>query len=147
MTSSDFLNLAVRLSNSSHEADLRTSVSRAYYGAYHAVLEFLRSCGVNLPPSPDSHKKVRWFLDEAGYAAASLASRHLDSLRTDRNEADYDLLSHRFRTRSDVAMSVQGAKDVVDALALCATGDGGSSLRENVRKYATDVLKIPIDEL
>jgi hypothetical protein len=32
MKSSDFLNLAVRLPNSSEEADLRTSVSRCYYG-------------------------------------------------------------------------------------------------------------------
>ena len=70
MKSNEFLSLAIRLANSDDEADLRTSVCRSYYGAYLAAIEFLDECGVRLPPSVDSHKKVRWCLDEARHVAS-----------------------------------------------------------------------------
>lgn len=146
MRSSDFLALAFRLSSSTEEADLRTCVSRAYYGAYRAAIEFLENCGVTLPRSVDSHTKFRWCLDEAKHPAASLASAQLDSLRLDRNQADYDLRNKRFQKRSNVVMSLQGARDVVDALATCNTAADRLILAENIRKYAKNVLNLPAGE-
>lgn len=49
MDPAEFISLALRLSTSHREADLRTAVSRAYYGAFHLVRELLEDCGV----SPD----------------------------------------------------------------------------------------------
>ena len=145
MKSNEFLSLAIRLANSDDEADLRTSVSRSYYGAYHAAIEFLDECGVRLPPSVDSQKKVRWCLDEARHVAASLASRHLDSLRSDWNEADYDLRSRRFCDRANIALSLQGAGDVIDAIGACKS-DSDLQWREHVRKYAKEVLRLSVGE-
>jgi hypothetical protein len=48
MTGGDFLNCAERLAKSSDEADLRTAISRAYYGAYHMAVSLLRNQGVRL---------------------------------------------------------------------------------------------------
>lgn len=144
MKSTDFLNVAIRLSNSSEEGDLRTSVSRCYYGAYHTAVEFLEGCGIKLPESSDCHEKVRWCMDQAGHVSALEASRELNSLRSDRNEADYDLRSQRFRRRQNVAMSVQAAKAAVIAIGCVTDEPEYSTIRNKIRSYARDVLKLSV---
>lgn len=49
MNPADFIALAVKLSNSQEEADLRTAVSRAYYGAFHSARQLLEECGIGFP--------------------------------------------------------------------------------------------------
>lgn len=88
MTGDDFLNLAIRLANSDLEADIRTSVSRSYYGAFHKALEFLARCDVQLPRSADAHEKLQWCLDQSADKTAKDAARKLDTLRAERNLAD-----------------------------------------------------------
>jgi hypothetical protein len=49
MNSADFISLAIKLSNSQQEVELRTAVSRAFYGAFHSVRELLEECGIAFP--------------------------------------------------------------------------------------------------
>ena len=51
MEGTDFLQLAIRLSAGVTEAEWRSAVSRAYYGAFHVARQFVESCGVTLPRS------------------------------------------------------------------------------------------------
>ncbi|HEX7380161.1 MAG TPA: hypothetical protein VF278_23775, partial [Pirellulales bacterium] len=69
MSPNDFVSLAVKLSNSAHEAELRTAVSRAYYGAFHSARDLLEDCGISFPPKEllgaDVHRKIRFCLESA----------------------------------------------------------------------------------
>lgn len=44
MNPASFISLAVKLSNGRQEAELRTPVSRADYGAFHSARELLEDC-------------------------------------------------------------------------------------------------------
>ena len=90
----DFLDLAEHLLSHGTEAALRTAVSRAYYGAFHRAVLLIREMGVALPIGPESHQKVRFCLMEAGDASSLYAGDMLQSLRQDRNVADYDLIDN-----------------------------------------------------
>jgi hypothetical protein len=53
-----FLHLAIRLSAGKTEAELRTSVSRSYYGAFHVARALVVNCGVILPETAEAHRKL-----------------------------------------------------------------------------------------
>ena len=150
MNPTDFIGLAIKLSNSSQEAELRTAVSRAYYGAFHSARGLLEECGIDFPPQElfgaDIHRKVRFCLANAGNADAALVAGRLGSLRRQRNMADYDLKTDKFArpNRKNVGASLQTAKDVIDALDRCRDEPTCDQLRETVRAYARDVLRLLI---
>jgi uncharacterized protein (UPF0332 family) len=150
MNGNEFVSLAIKLSNSQHEAELRTAVSRAYYGAFHSARELIVDCGIAFPRKDllgsDIHRKVRFCLANAGHPDAISIANNLDSLRRQRNLADYDLATGKFtalhvrqvRTTLDIAI------EIVDALQRCRTADTFSQFRQSVRGYAHDVLRLPL---
>lgn len=147
MDPADFITLAIKLSNSRGEAELRSAVSRAYYGAFHLAREFVEDCGVHLPRkemyAAEVHAKVRFCLNQGNEDAAHAANR-LGSLRDSRNRADYDLKMDRFSNSSNARRAVGIAQEIVDALQRCRSEPDFSIVRENVRKYARDVLRMPL---
>lgn len=96
----EFISLAIRLSSSSRESDLRSAISRAYYGAYHVAGELLEGCGIVFSGKElygaDVHRKVRFCLRESGNHDAAKAGEKLGSLRDERNQADYALKLRKF---------------------------------------------------
>lgn len=152
MNPTDFISLAVRLSGSRQEADLRTAVSRAYYGAFHAARELLEQCGVGFPAKElfgaDVDTKVRFCLANTGDADASLIANKLSDLRSQRNFADYDLKSDRFSPAhpKNVTVCSQLAIEIVDWLEQCRSEPSFGSFRDKVRAYARDVLRLPIND-
>lgn len=152
MNSADFVSLAVKLSNGRQEAELRTAVSRAYYGAFHSARELLEECGVSFPAKElfgaDVHRKLRFCLANAENADAALISNRLNYLRRRRNTADYDLKTDRFALAHDknVRASIMTAIEIVDALQRCRTADTFSQFRKLVRRYARDVLRLPVSD-
>ena len=149
MDPADFISLAIRLSNSHREADLRTAVSRAYYGTFHLARKLLEDCGVYLSGKEryktEAHQKVRFCLGESDNEEAVLVSKKLGSLRDRRNEADYDLDATTFRHPSNVTVEVQIARQIVDGILRCRAEPAFSELREKVRTYARDVLRLPVE--
>lgn len=145
----DFIALAIRLSNSQNEADLRSAVSRAYYGAFHIARQFLVDCGLRFPPkeayAAEIHRKVRFCLSESGNAAAMIASGSLRLLRNQRNEADYDLDSKAFKNAAGVAVMVRVAPEIADGIQRCHAEPAFSEARDKIRIYARDVLRIPVE--
>lgn len=152
MNPADFISLAVKLSNSRQEADLRTAVGRAYYGAFHSVRELLEESAIDFPPKElfgaDIHRKVRFCLAHAGNPDAALIATNLDALRRHRNHADYDLKSDLYSLANfrNVKTCVQLCIGIVDALQGCRTDEAFDQFRETVRTYARDVLRLPVRE-
>jgi uncharacterized protein (UPF0332 family) len=88
---SDYLGLAQELlshSQSYQQARWRSSVSRAYYAAYHEARDFLLSQGI-LIQRDQAHSQVINELAKLGPQAFNI-SESLRRLRAKRNFADYD---------------------------------------------------------
>lgn len=145
----DFISLALRLSNSQNEADLRTAVSRAYYGAFHVARKFLVDVGLRWSHkesyAAEIHVKVRHCLSQSGSDDAVLASDQLWALRDLRNQADYELDSAKFKSASRVAAAVRVAPVIIDALQRCESDPTFPETRDRIRKYAGDVLRIRVE--
>lgn len=146
----DFIALALRLSSSSKEAELRSAVGRAYYGAFHVARRFLCDCGLRFSSkdlyAAEIHQKIQYCLSESGNADAVIARDGLKTLRSQRNEADYDLDTTTFRSPGNVAAMVRVAPAIVDAMQRCRTEPAFSEARAKIRIYARDVLRIAVDE-
>lgn len=146
----DFIALAIRLSSSANEADLRSAVSRAYYGAFHLARSFLSDCGLRFSAKEmygaEIHNKVRYCLSESGSADVRFVSRELRTLRRHRNRADYDLESGEFRSPRAVIAMVRVAPQIADAIQRCRAEPRFSEARAKIGAYARDVLRIAVDE-
>ena len=146
MQASDFLNVAIRLSGGATEADWRSSVSRAYYGAFHEARALVEECGVTLSKTADAHDKLQWCLQHADDKLLARASEKLNSLRSERNAADYDLDSPKFGHRLMALLQLKIAQEIVDALAECRAEPRYSELRSEIREYAAETLRLPVGE-
>jgi uncharacterized protein (UPF0332 family) len=143
----EFISLAIRLSSSRRESDLRTTVSRAYYGAYHVACELLETCGVVFSGKElygaEVHRKVRFCLRESGSHDAAKAGEKLGSLRDERNQADYDLKLQKFDGPT-VALLLHSTHEIVDALERCRQDPEFAAIRDKMRMYARDVLRLSL---
>lgn len=143
----EFISLAIRLSSSPRESDLRTAVSRAYYGAYHVACELLEGCGIVLSSKEmygaEVHRKVRFCLRESASHGAAKAGVKLGSLRDERNQADYDLKLRKFDAPT-VALLLHTTHEIVDAIDRCRRDSEFDLIREKMREYARDVLRLSL---
>ncbi len=134
-----FLSLSLQLANGDSEARFRSSVSRAYYGAYHVVREFVQSCDV-VVPKRDVHNKLQWCLEQTGKAIANIelakAGSKLGSLRTDRNRADYDLSDPNFTRKVNAVKAAMKAQQVAEAIRSLNTGESMQLVRVQIRLFA-----------
>ena len=89
MTGRDFVACAEHFARGSTEAELRSAVSRAYYGAFHEALALLHACGVWLPKTEQVHVKVGYCLRDCGDQDAAKAARELELLRSPRKEESF----------------------------------------------------------
>lgn len=139
MDGNAFISLALQLASSDKEERLRSSVSRAYYGAYHIAREVVRSCDV-VVPRRDVHDKLQWCLWQCGEKTVNRelieAASALGSLRTERNKADYDLDDPRFATRVNVMRAVKKAQQIVDVLAALNAGPAKDLIRPHICTFA-----------
>jgi uncharacterized protein (UPF0332 family) len=132
-----FLAVAKDLANGSREADWRSAVSRAYYAAFHASLTAINNCGVRFGKSSAAHEKLAICLQHAGSSQVTTAGMQLGSLRTARNEADYDLHSRLFQSAHTPAIQISVAEQVVAATAAI---QGNDTITKAVRDYAQNIL-------
>jgi len=144
MTGNEFIVLAKKLAEEVSPAECRSAVSRAYYGAFHAALALLSRTGILLPPAPEAHQKLRFCLLQSGEFPGTEAGEKLESLRRDRNLADYDLHQSRSETSQFARRQVQVALEILNCLEMCSVEPAWSQFRTNVRAYATKVLRITL---
>src|SRR5260221_1709194 len=98
-----FLELAQRLfDNDPSPESRRTVISRAYYGAFGTALEFLAAMSVPLPKRISEHEKVPDLLESSAITNLMTAGQMLDTLRRQRNDADYDFANTDVEDRNFV---------------------------------------------
>jgi uncharacterized protein (UPF0332 family) len=134
----EFLALARQLASGSRESEWRSAVSRAYYGAYHSSHSLVVGCGVRTPKVSNVHEKVPMCLQNSGDANLALAGAKLSSLRSVRNEADYDLRSRKFGSQKAIETYLQIAEEIVDAVVDQHTE---KTIRTPLRAYAKNTLR------
>jgi hypothetical protein len=137
----DLLALAERLAAQSGEAEGRAAVSRAYYAAFHVARSLIEvECGVVLPGGPEVHKKLQFCLEQTGDGGLSEIADQLETLREQRNRADYRLSDSKFANSANVQAQLEAAKEIVVLTSVAATRV--ADYRLAVRTYARDVLKL-----
>lgn len=144
----EFISLALRLARSGREADRRTAVGRAYYGAFHIARHFLLDCGINFSPKEtfgaEIHRKVQYCFMESGNLDASQVGSRLFTLRNQRNAADYDLDSTSFKDAASTFRMVRFAPEIVDVLQRCRLDPDFQETLAKIRAYARDVLRVAV---
>ncbi len=122
MNAADFVEFAGRLAAMQqvgpHEARCRSAVSRAYYGAFHAVSELLRSWDVVVRRNSFGHQDAIDALRRSQHPVAREIGGALDNLRQARIRADYrlegQLIAEKFAMNS-----VEEANEVLSLIERC----------------------------
>jgi uncharacterized protein (UPF0332 family) len=85
----EFLDVAHQLAQNhpEEEAFARTSISRAYYAAFHSARDYCQAMGVDVSGS-NAHIEARWCLEANGRHSIAADLRILHDWR---KQADYDV--------------------------------------------------------
>jgi hypothetical protein len=111
MTPEEFITFAGRLAAmaSGGEAAIRTIAGRAYYGAFHLVLDYLVDLGYAIPANANAHGLVRRYLSGSAHPDASQMARFMQDLHAYRIQADYRLRGTQFRSFDLARVFVENA--------------------------------------
>jgi uncharacterized protein (UPF0332 family) len=142
MNPEQFITLASELADGATEAHYRSAISRAYYGVFHTARRLLQDMGIRLPKGEQIHMKVTFCLHDCGDALAVEAATELESLRNQRNRADYEL-DGMATSRALAGSQIQTARKIVDKLRQCRSGPGAAEFCAKVRAQAK-LLGLPV---
>jgi len=122
MNGEEFITFAGRIAVSAKggPADFRSAVSRAYYGAFHLAIEFLRATGTTNPPF--QHGEIQRLLFRTGNPKAQTASQLLSDLQSHRVRADYRLNVTTVETAAFATQCVAKARDIQSELKAALAG-------------------------
>jgi uncharacterized protein (UPF0332 family) len=138
MTGTDFLPLANRLAASPSEAEWRTAIGRTYYAAFHVARHLLEELGFRVPKADRAHAYLSMRLNNCGDAPMQQAAADLHSLRSLRNQADYDL---QRPIRQTVALAqTQIVQQIIQTLTAARQEPIRTPITEAMRNYERDVL-------
>jgi uncharacterized protein (UPF0332 family) len=132
----DFYQIATSLATSQKPGERRTAVGRAYYAAYNVAATFLRDLKVTIEKKPESHKKVQEFLSNSGDKEITEIAHKLETMRTMRNHADYDLDNPTPENPQKVEINIALAKNFIKAIDKCSSENKRLAVVEtNVQKW------------
>ncbi|MBI2899295.1 MAG: hypothetical protein HYY17_03875 [Planctomycetes bacterium] len=109
-------------------------MSRAYYCVFNAVGAEFAKIGTRLPPDANGHKKASVYLTTTTIQDAKQLGKALDSMRDERNDADYRLSVPGF----DLATGQDAVRNGEAALKLLAAIDK-TKLKADVDHYRRTV--------
>lgn len=135
----DYLKLAESMVNGAGEAEWRSAVSRAYYGAFHAARTLMRDLGFVVPRADRAHAYLCLRLANCGVALIGDAGNRLNSLRGDRNFADYDI--DRTLSQANARIQVQVTRQIIQALAGATAEPTRTQITDAMRIYERAVLR------
>jgi uncharacterized protein (UPF0332 family) len=134
----DFLSLAAQLAAGNNEADWRTSISRAYYAAFHVARRLVSDLGFTVPRADRAHQYLVFRLSNSGEPAVQQTGRDLETLRRLRNRADYDETPAVTRPQASAAVHV--AEGIIQALDDARKEPTRTQIRDTMIVYERDVL-------
>jgi hypothetical protein len=97
-------------------AAFRSAISRAYYGALIVATDVLNTLGHSPGKSDSQHMKVVFYLQHSGDMALETTGRYINTLRTARNRADYDMMHIPVEGLSFAKDMVEFASKAIDHL-------------------------------
>ena len=139
MDEREFLALAQALAVMTSEAAWRSAVSRAYYAAFHVARHLMEGLGFRVPHADRGQGHLWLRLSNCGDARLQQVGVDLNTLRQERNRADYDL--HRALRQNVAQARVQTAELVILALGAAASEPTRSQARDEMIRYERDVLR------
>jgi uncharacterized protein (UPF0332 family) len=136
-----FLDLAQNLSKEEKdEASLRSSVSRSYYALFHIMRQFIDKNVERIPKNADAHGKVHNYLFNCNISEVKLLAMDLNSLRTERNDSDYDLVSDRFKEPNTVVLLFFKARNAFNNFEkIVSTPDNRRHIMKGIQKYKNSI--------
>ena len=140
MNPRDFLTLATALAAGTTEAAWRSAVSRAYYAAFHAARQLLRDLGFRVPRGDQAHAYLWMRLSNCGGASLQRAGQLLNSLRTERNRADYDIDVPYPQAAAQPELGVAG--QVIQTLDTGRVEPTRTQITNAMRTYEQTVLRV-----
>jgi uncharacterized protein (UPF0332 family) len=131
-----FIDFASRLaaSASAGPAGYRSSISRAYYGAFHLARSLLLQFGFH-SVGGNEHQWVHRHFFHCKMAAAVEVGRMLMNLHESRKEADYDLDEPKVETSSHAVACVERADAIRDRVEICARSENVDQVRSEMVEY------------
>jgi uncharacterized protein (UPF0332 family) len=139
MSGVDFLPLANRLAAGASESEWRTAISRAYYAAFHVARQLLEELGFRVPWADRAHAYLTMRLNNCGDAQVQHAASDLHSLRSLRNQADYDM--QRPIRQSVAVAQTQISQQIIQTPLLAKHDPIRTSITATMRIYERDVLR------
>ncbi|MFH1856507.1 MAG: hypothetical protein ABH836_04675 [Candidatus Omnitrophota bacterium] len=106
MNPDSFLDLAKKLNDGEiilSEAKIRTAISRAYYFIFLKIRQKLEKSGFDIVETSESHRQITDLLKKTQDTNAIKVALGLQSLRTKRNTADYNMKDLGFEFPSQAA--------------------------------------------
>jgi uncharacterized protein (UPF0332 family) len=138
MSGRDFISVALDLLTASTEAAWRSAVSRAYYAAFHVARQRLEELGFGVPRGERAHAYLWFRLSNCGQPKVQDAGRRLNTLRGQRNRADYELGIPLYKPTANG--QVQIAQDVIQIVDAAVLEPTRTQITAAMRIYERDVL-------
>ncbi len=136
MNASHFIDFAAKIAATyADAAACRSSISRAYYGAFHIAKSFLERLGSRPFKNANSHVFVQHCLMNCGHRQALRRGRYLQDLFRDRLLADYSLQVHRVENVEFARVAVESAREVQNLIESCDTNEAITEIKAGIAEY------------
>ena len=134
----DFLEIANDLQYSSKEAGVRTAVSRAYYAVFNYVRSYLAENNISLS-NRHVHQHLYLCVKNSGVSGTRSVGQTIDELRADRQEADYEMESDRWKEKTCQLLVLKARLAIKEFQKY-----EGQMLVDGARDYLVNVLKVSV---
>ena len=136
MNAADYINFAAKLAVTySDAASCRSTISRAYYGAFHIVKSLLDQLGSRPPRNANAHVFLQHRLTNCGHAPAVEAGRLLGDLHMDRINADYNLVKRQVETIGYARLRVVAARRIQNLIESCDDDEARQQIKAGIAEY------------
>lgn len=142
MQAEDFITFAGKIAaqGTVGTAGYRSAISRAYYGAYHLLLEYLEGLGHHCN-SDNIHVCVKRCLANCDVPEGANLGQRIGNLHENRKDADYDLQNPASETQGLARACVLRAEEIRRLLAECRVEPLRSKIAAGVDHYRRTVLR------
>ena len=142
MDGRDFLKVAKSLIAGSSEAEYRSAVSRAYYGAYNFARQLLDDWSFEVSVGSSGHGEVRNMFSNCGVQDIEVAANKLNDLHGRRIDADY-LRKDDIGKQNNAKLYVGIAVDIVKTLEKCLVDPHKTTAINGIRTYRLKIKATP----
>jgi len=138
MHGNDFLTLAGKLAAQTAygAAGYRSSVSRAYYGAYHLARSYLADANIHCPKNcGNEHLWIQRMFRQCDLEEGIEVGIALSNLHESRKAADYELENLEIESQANAQLCSLRADEIRSRIDDCSRRAIASQIEAGIRKY------------